>query len=140
MTYEEFLAQARELEPTAMNLGDDSFVYKNAFEVAKDSSLILQQYLRPPLVNRYIFAYTMHLICITPAENNDMYKKYLPDGFDALGVLCNSASDSTSSSNMITFKGLQNLDFAGAELASTPFGRQVLGILQSYFDCLVIGG
>lgn len=139
ITYDEFLKKARELEVDGLPLPDTSFIYENAYNYAKyDGGLILGYYNNPYLVDQYILYYGLHLICLTPSADNPLYGKYLPDGLEGVGYVVGSANDVDTSASTINYKALQEMSFKEAILTSTPYGVQVLGLLEP-LKYLIVG-
>lgn len=131
LTYEEFLTEAKRLEPL-MDLPDDTFFYKSAYEFAKVDASYLAKYLPSVVLDTYLLYYGLHLIILTRVADNKLYNKYFPNNAngDSLGYVVGSVSDSTSSVSNIAYRGLQNMGFQEALFTATPYGMQLLAILE----------
>lgn len=141
LTYEQFLQHAREIEVGGLPLPDDTFFYREAYEVAKhDASKVVKYYSDPFFADRYILYYGLHLLCLTMGDRNPLHQKYFGDkGLDTLGYVIGSTSDNTSSVSAMQYKSLNDMDFREAMLTSTPYGKQILLMLEPLKQ-MIIGG
>lgn len=140
ISYAQFLAHAREIEVGGLPLPDDTFFYREAYEVAKhDASKVVKYYSDPFFADRYILYYGLHLLCLTMGERNPLHQKYFAKGLGGLGYVVTSTSDATSSASALGYKSLNEMDFREAMLTSTPYGKQVLAMLEPLKN-LIVGG
>lgn len=129
MSFDDFLAWAklREIIP------DDTQPYlKECFEYALNQGNVISYYLAPFQLKAYVYCLALHLIILTPNEQNaDLHNKYFPDGIGFVGLIGNSVSNGTSSVGTHAYKGLNDLTLNEAMLVSTPYGKEVASIQSS---------
>lgn len=112
----------------------DFYYYLESYQFAEQDSKHLIKYLDSILLQEYKFNLALHLIIITPNEDNELFKKYNIN----LGTLgfSNSISDSTSSIGLTMPNFLNDLSPSDSMLSQTPYGLRVLEI-KSHFNNLI---
>lgn len=129
MKYEEFLKWAKLRE----NIVDDTQPYlRECYDYAYKQGMVVSRFFAPFQLEAYIYCLAMHLIILTPnEENQDLNLKYFPDGTGFVGLISSSVSNGTSSVGTHAYKGLNELTLTQAMLVSTPYGKEVASMQSS---------
>lgn len=129
MKYEEFLNWAKLRE----NIADDTQPYlRECYDYAYKQGMVVSRFFAPFQLEAYIYCLAMHLIILTPnEENQDLNLKYFPDGTGFVGLISSSVSNGTSSVGTHAYKGLNELTLTQAMLVSTPYGKEVASMQSS---------
>ena len=113
---------------------DASFwAWNDAYEKAELLLKGLEIYFMPEAYRILLYNLALHY-CITTdfifnQQRNPLYEKY---GIDEKGKgMVASASDVNSSASMVVTNAMQELDFIGQDLISTPYGKYAYSILAS---------
>lgn len=109
------------------------WAWEDAYEKAGLLLKTLEMYFLPEAFRLLYYNLALHY-CITAdfeynGTQNPLYTKY--SIADKGKGMVSHASDASSSATMVVTDAMQNLDFLGQDLVSTPYGRYAYGILSS---------
>lgn len=138
--FDEFSDYAILLEPDYNSDSDISVLCFNQ-AVAFSSGVI--PYFTNSMYNFYVFNLTLHYIATFPDLNNKIFLKYNPDSANDLilknqGIIISSASDVDTSVSNMAYKGVQDLTFSNAMLASTIYGQRVIALNSNLKNAVVV--
>lgn len=131
ISYADFRTWAMERE--TLTPTGNFWAYEDAYEKGYALLKGLDEYFEKYIFRKLIYNLGLHYIITTDYEyngvQNPLYVKY-EIATKGKGLIA-SASDATSSATRVITNAMQNLDYLGQDLVSTPYGKYVYEILST---------